>query len=140
MQILLPVDGSDYTKRMLAYIGTHHDLLGKEHDYTAFTVVHSLSAHAARFLDPTVLADYYAEQADGVLKPVQAFAAEQGWRLRVARAHGHAAKLIASYAQEHAQDLIVMGAHGHSALANMVLGSVTNEVLARCKVPVLLIR
>ncbi|MBA2963263.1 MULTISPECIES: universal stress protein [Ramlibacter] len=140
MQILLPVDGSEYTKRMLAYIGTHHDLLGTEHDYTAFTVVHSLSPHAARFLDPAVLADYYAEQADEVLRPVQAYAAEQGWRMKVARAHGPAAKLIALYAQEHAQDLIVMGAHGHSALGNMVMGSTTNGVLARCKVPVLLIR
>ena len=37
-------------------------------------------------------------------------------------------------------DLIVMGTHGQSALANMVLGSVATGVLARCKLPVLLLR
>jgi nucleotide-binding universal stress UspA family protein len=36
--------------------------------------------------------------------------------------------------------LIVMGSHGHSSLGNVVLGSVANRVLARCKTPVLLIR
>jgi nucleotide-binding universal stress UspA family protein len=33
-----------------------------------------------------------------------------------------------------------MGSHGQSALGNVVLGSVASGVLARCDVPVLLIR
>jgi nucleotide-binding universal stress UspA family protein len=37
-------------------------------------------------------------------------------------------------------DLVVMGSHGHSALANLVMGSVATQVLAHCKVPVLLVR
>jgi nucleotide-binding universal stress UspA family protein len=32
-----------------------------------------------------------------------------------------------------------MGTHGHSALGSVLLGSVTTGVLARCKVPMLLI-
>ena len=32
-----------------------------------------------------------------------------------------------------------MGTHGHSALGNAVLGSVTQGVLARCKLPMLLV-
>ena len=39
MKILLPVDGSDYTKRMLSYIAAHNELLGAGHDYTALTAV-----------------------------------------------------------------------------------------------------
>jgi nucleotide-binding universal stress UspA family protein len=35
---------------------------------------------------------------------------------------------------------VVMGTHGHTALGNAVLGSVAQGVLARCKVPVLLVR
>jgi len=34
----------------------------------------------------------------------------------------------------------VMGSHGHGALANLTLGSVSTKVLARCGVPVLLVR
>jgi hypothetical protein len=39
MKILLPVDGSDHTKRMLAYIAAHDELLGAAHEYTLVTVV-----------------------------------------------------------------------------------------------------
>ena len=39
MKILLPVDGSEYTKRMLAYVAAHHELFGPDHDYTMFTAV-----------------------------------------------------------------------------------------------------
>ena len=34
MNILLAVDGSAYTKKMLAYLATHEDLLGASHSYT----------------------------------------------------------------------------------------------------------
>ena len=37
-------------------------------------------------------------------------------------------------------DMVVMGSHGHSALGNLVMGSVTTQVLAHCQVPVLLVR
>jgi len=39
-----------------------------------------------------------------------------------------------------ATDLVMMGSHGHSALGNLVMGSVATQVLAHCKVPVLLVR
>ena len=36
--------------------------------------------------------------------------------------------------------MIVMGSHGHGALINLVVGSVATEVLAACKLPVLIVR
>ena len=140
MKILLPVDGSDYTKRMLAYIAAHDELFGTEHDYTMLTVVAPIPANAARFLDRSVLDDHYREQAEQALRPVRKFAAQQGWKVRVIHVHGHAAEEIAALATAEKSDLIVMGAHGHSALGNLVLGSVATGVLARSRVPVLLIR
>jgi nucleotide-binding universal stress UspA family protein len=140
MKILLPVDGSVYTKRMLAYIAAHTELLGPGHEYTAFTAVPLIPGRAASFLDGTTLSAYYKEQAEEVFKPVRAFAAEQGWKFNAVEMHGPASEAIATFARESAPDLIVMGAHGHSALGNMVLGSVATGVLARCSVPVLLIR
>ena len=53
---------------------------------------------------------------------------------------GKKAEAIAAFAGSEKLDLIVMGTHGHSAIGNVVLGSVANGVLARCKAPVLLIR
>jgi nucleotide-binding universal stress UspA family protein len=140
MKILLPVDGSPFTKRMLGYVAAHDEIFGRGHDYLAFTALPPIPAYAARFVDRTILDEHYAEQAEGVLQPVRAFAAQQGWTLRTAFAPGHAAEAIATAAQAEKPDLIVMGTHGHSALGNALLGSVAQGVLARCKVPVLLVR
>jgi nucleotide-binding universal stress UspA family protein len=140
MKILLPVDGSEYTRRMLAYVAAHDELLGPGHDYTAFTAVAPIPAHAARFLDRSTLDAYYREQAQDVLRPVERFAAQHGWKLRVVHVAGHAAEAIAAQAEADKPDLIVMGTHGHSSLGNLVLGSVASGVLARCKQPVLLVR
>jgi nucleotide-binding universal stress UspA family protein len=59
--------------------------------------------------------------------------------LRTAYACGHAAEQIARRVQRERPDLVVMGTHGHSALGSVMLGSVAQGVLARCKVPVLLV-
>lgn len=140
MKILLPVDGSDYTKRMLAWLAAHDEFLGGDHQRIVFTVVPAVPGHAARYLDANVLADHYREQAEHVLKPVRAFAEQNRWTVRTAYAHGPVAEAVADFAAREKPDLIVMGTHGHSALGNMVLGSVATGVIARCKAPVLLVR
>lgn len=138
MKILLPIDGSDYTKRMLAYIGAHDELLGPDHEYILYHVVPPVPAYAARFVPGQTIHEHYQEAADQVTRPVLAYAQQQGWKVRVASAHGHAAESIAAFATAEKADLIVMGSHGYSAIG--VLGSVAMGVLARCGVPVLLIR
>jgi len=140
MKILLPIDGSDCTKRMLAYLAAHDELLGPTHDYTFFTVVAPIPSHATRFLERGILDDYCDAQAAEVFKPVRAFAEQQHWTHRTAHVQGHAPEEITRMAEAGKYELIVMGSHGHTSLANVVLGSVASGVLARCKVPVLLIR
>jgi nucleotide-binding universal stress UspA family protein len=49
-------------------------------------------------------------------------------------------RMLTTLADAERSDLIVMGTHGHSAFGSAILGSVASGVLARCKVPVLLIR
>ena len=139
MKILLPVDGSKYTRRMLSYVAAHDELLGSGHEYLLFTVVPRLSSRAAEFFDRRTLDAYYQDEAERVLRAPRAFAQKQGWTMRSAHASGHAPEEIAIYAKAQKPGLIVMGTHGHSALANAVLGSVAQGVLARCRVPLLLV-
>lgn len=80
MKILLPVDGSKYTRRMLSYIAAHDELLGSGHDYLLFTAVPALSGRAAAFVDRKTLLGYYQEEAQGVLRAPLAFAQKQGCR------------------------------------------------------------
>jgi len=139
MKILLAIDGSQVTKRMLGYVAAHDELFGPAHDYTVVNVVAPVPGYAARFLDQTILDDYYRQEAEQVFKPVRDFAEMQHWKLRLVHKHGHAAEVIAATAESEHCDLVVMGTHGHSSLGNVVLGSVATGVLARCKMPVLLI-
>ncbi len=139
MKILLPVDGSKYTRRMLSYIAAHDELLGSGHEYLLFTVVARLSSRAAEFFDRRTLDAYYQDEAEKALRAALSFAQKQGWAVSSDHAAGHAAEEIAAYAKAKKPALIVMGTHGHSALGNAVLGSVTQGVLARCTVPLLLV-
>lgn len=140
MKVLLAVDGSAYTKRMLAYLAAHEELLGARCEFTALTVVPKVPAYASRHVPAANIASHYHDEAEQVLKPVREFAAQKGWKTTTRFEPGLPAEEIASAATNGQFDLIVIGSHGHSALAGLVMGSVATGVLAQCKVPVLLIR
>ena len=140
MKILLPVDGSDCTKRMLAYLAAHDELFGQRHDYVVLLAIQNLPANVASLLDPAAIEEYCSREIQHVFEPVKAFAAQNGWAARFETLYGDAGAVIARHAEQQKFDLIVMGSHGRTALANVVAGSVATSVLARCKTPVLLIR
>ncbi len=52
---------------------------------------------------------------------------------------GHAAHMIVDAAREHGADVIVTGTRGHSAVAGLLLGSVTQRLLHVSHIPVLAI-
>ena len=140
MKILLPVDGSVYTGRTLSWIAAHADLLGPSHDYTVLTVVTPVPAYASQLLQDQTLDRYYREEAEHALGPVRTFVEQQRWKARLTYDFGNPADAIVALAGKDASDLIVMGSHGRTALGNLLHGSVAGGVLARCGVPVLLIR
>ena len=140
MKILLPVDGSDYTKRMLGYVAAHEEMFGNTHDYLAVTAVAPIPAHVTRHLSREIVEGYFRERAEEVLEPVRAFGAQKGWKLSASHVVGHAAEAIAALADREKPDLVVMGSHGHTAFAGLVLGSVATGVLAHCRAPVLIVR
>lgn len=140
MKILVAVDGSSYTKRMLAYLAAHDEWLGAQHTYTVLTVVPAVPARAAAVLDKAVLKSHYDEEAEKVLKSIRTFFAKQGLPSEFVSRTGAAADVIAAMADKGKYDLLLMGSHGHGSLGNLVIGSVATKVMAQCRTPVLLIR
>ena len=140
MNILLAVDGSPYTKKMLAYLATHDEMLGTSHSYTAITVQAALPPRARAALGKETVDSYYAEEGEKVLAPVVKFLARHGVQLKTVTKVGPAGETIAKVAESGKYDLIVMGTHGHGSLGKLVMGSVSTQVLANCQVPVLLVR
>ena len=57
MKILLAVDGSPYTKKMLAYLAAHDELLGNgaRHAYTVITVQAALPPRARAALSKEMI-------------------------------------------------------------------------------------
>jgi hypothetical protein len=76
MKVLIAVDGSAYTKRMLAYLATHDEWFGAKHSYT---VVHSVLAvphRAAAFVGQQQVREFYEADAELVFGPIRAFFAK----------------------------------------------------------------
>ena len=140
MKILVAVDGSDYTKRMLAYLAAHDEWFGPKHSYTIIHGVLAVPHRAAAFVGQKVVQEYYDSDAETVFRPIRAFFAQQGIEAKFVHTVGHVAESIAELAEEGKFDLVVMGSRGNSDVVNLVLGSVTTKVLAKCSLPVLLIR
>lgn len=140
MQILLAVDGSSYTQKMLAYLTTHDELFSAKHDYTVLTVQPALPADVRAAVGKDIVDSYYAEETEKVLAPVNTFLARHHIHAKSHFKIGPVGQTIAKFADDHRFDLLLMGSHGHGALANLVMGSIATQVLAHCKIPVLLIR
>jgi nucleotide-binding universal stress UspA family protein len=140
MKALLAVDGSDFTKRMLAWLAVHPELLGQPAEHVFITVIPPLPPHVTRYVDEKTERSYYEEQANAVFGPIVEFGKRHGWTMSQLAPVGRAADEIVKAAEQQHFDLIVMGSHGHSPIGSLVLGSVAQRVLASCKTPVLIVR
>jgi nucleotide-binding universal stress UspA family protein len=140
VKILVAADGSEYTRRMIEYIAAHDDGFAAKHEYDVLHVVEPLPHRAAAFADMAYVHRLYEQGAQTVLRPVGTSFEGRGIAVRLEWTLGRVAETLAKRADEGRYDLVVMGSHGHGRLMNVVLGSVTTEVLARCRTPVLVVR
>ena len=140
MKILLAVDGSEYTRKMLDYVLSNKTLFDASHSYTVFNAQPALPPHARSALGSNVVHDYHQDEAKKVLEPSVAQLAAGGLKTDSAWKAGHVGDTIAAQAEAGGYDMVIMGSHGHGPIGRIVMGSVSTQVLAQCGVPVLLIR
>lgn len=140
MKILLAVDGSPYTKKMLAYLATHIEMFGGDNRFTLLNVQLPLPPRARAAVGADMAKSYHDEEAAKVFGPVTKFLKRHGIEAETIAKVGHPGELIAKTADTGKFDMVVMGSHGHSALGNLVMGSVATKVMAHCGTPVLLVR
>ena len=140
MKILLAVDGSEYTRRMLDYLISHSAIFDPAHEYTLLNAQPPLPALARSTVGGTVEHHYHEEEAHRILEPALAALKATGLTVTSDWKAGPAGETIARFAEEGHFDMVIMGTHGHGAFARLIMGSVTTQVLAHCSVPVLLVR
>jgi nucleotide-binding universal stress UspA family protein len=140
MKVLMAVDGSEHTKKMLAYLATHEDLLGTTPEFLVLNVQPQIPTRAARAVGREIVQDFYRNNAEAVLSPVSKFLERHNTTYKTKFVVGHAAEEIINVAKGTKADIIVMGSHGHGTFGSLLLGSVAQKVLSSSHVPVLVIR
>src|SRR4051812_10587863 len=141
MNILLPADGSEYTKRAARYLAEHLAALAKS------PTVHLLNVHpplpytrAASVLGKKAVEKYYREECESELAVAEKELRKAGVAFESHWKTGDVVDEIGAFVKKRDIDLIVMGSRGHGAIANLALGSVAAKVLASLKTPVLIVR
>ena len=140
MKILVAVDGSNYSRMALEFIATRQTLIEASPAIQVLHVIGPLPPHPSRIVGRTVVREYYAEEAERILKPARKRLEKAGLMPTVGYVIGSPAKEISAIADQKRTDLVVLGSHGRTAFAGLLFGSVTTAVLARTKRAVLIIR
>jgi nucleotide-binding universal stress UspA family protein len=140
MKILVPVDGSSYSSNAIEFIASRSTLIGAQPQVELLNVQSAVPPRAARMVGKSMVDEYYRDEAAKALKPALARLKKAGLEVTGSHRVGHAADQIAAACEKRKDDLIVMGSHGHGAMAGLILGSVTNGVLARTRTPLLVLR
>jgi len=138
MKVLLAVDGSPFTGKMLNYLITHLAMFSGTQEFTVLTVQAPLPAGVAVVKEAKEA--YYAEESAKALDPAIKLLEGHGLKVKGLTMVGNVGELIAKTADSENFDLIMMGSHGRSALGKLVMGSVATHVLAQSKTPLLLVR
>jgi len=73
MKILLAVDGSKFTKKALAFLVTHDNIVGTEDEIVVFNVQPPVPPRVKALLGAGVVASYHKEEAEKLLKPIDNF-------------------------------------------------------------------
>ncbi len=140
MKVLLAVDGSKDTKKMLAYLTAHEDLLGATTKFVVLNVQPAMTARAASFVGKEIVTEYHRTEAEAVLAPVTKFLDRHNMSYTSSYRIGHAAEEILGAAKKYKVDLIVMGSRGRGAIGSLLLGSVAQTILSASEVPVMVVR
>ncbi|MHC3379792.1 universal stress protein [Haloarcula sp. H-GB5] len=132
--VLIPVDGSDEstaaTRRGLA--------LARDFDATA-EVVHVVDQRARRLTRTDRESGRLREHGESVLTEIESLAADAGQSVTTELLEGKPSVQIAEHARETDAVLIVLGRQGMTGLGKRLLGGVTEQVLHRTAVPVLVV-
>lgn len=139
MKILLAADGSDCTKKAVAYLMTHQPML-EGGELVVLHVQPALPPRVEGFVGHQTVADYHREEADKVLEPIKAFVHRHEVPMSTRWVVGRPAHEIVKVAREEGAHMIVMGTHGYGMIGRALMGSVAQGVLAQAEVPVLLVR
>lgn len=140
MKIVFAADGSHCTKKALAFLVTHENLVGPDDEVLVLNVQPAVPPRVRSAVGAEIVRKFHEDEAEKVLAPIRRFLAKHEIRFREDWQVGHAAEQILRAVARSRAHMVVMGTHGHGALGRALLGSVAQKVVAGTEVPVLLVK
>lgn len=142
MKLLVATDGSRHALHAVEYaVGFVRRLRSATNTITLISVHDDIGLRSAKaFVGSAKVADYLRELSEKELKPARRVLDTTGVKHNIVIRTGHVAREIVACANAGKYDMIVMGAKGRSAIADLLLGSVSQRVLATAKQPVVLVK
>ncbi|GAB3039228.1 universal stress protein [Oleiagrimonas citrea] len=143
-RILISTDGSEHSKRAIAQGVTLARSLGAS--VVGLNAAPSLSIDANKMDDisHSMEVEYrraVEEQSRAMLSEIEKAAGEAGVSCQTHFLYGDPVhRSIIKAADDNHCDLVVMGSHGRGSVGTLLLGSVTQKVLAHDERPVLVVR
>lgn len=142
MKILVATDGSKPALHAVKFAAKLLQSLASTTCSITLINVHDDAGmrHVKTFVGKEVIADYLRELSEKELKTARRFLDAAGVQHDMVIRTGHVAQEIVNCSRMGKFDLVALGAKGRSAIADMILGSVAQRVLATADLPVILIK
>ena len=140
--ILLPVDASDNAARAAEYVAAHVRALPSAEtvDVHLLNVQRAVPGNASSFVSKDSLHEYHREKSMQAIERPRKILDAAGAKYSVHTLVGVPWDVISDYAGAHHIDHIVMGTRGLGSYTAAALGSVTQGVVQRSPVPVVLVK
>jgi nucleotide-binding universal stress UspA family protein len=137
--ILVAVDGSACSDRAVQHaLGLVEAGLGTE--LHLLNVQPNLGGAIAAFVAKEQIDAHHREEGNKALASAVALAAKAAVPAKVHIGVGRQGEIVSDFAGKLGAGLVVLGTRGHTGLAGVLLGSVTQDVIAHVKVPVTLVK
>jgi nucleotide-binding universal stress UspA family protein len=140
MKILLAADGSEYTKKAAAFLVTHERLASPDDELVVLHVQTNVPPRVKSMLGAGAIRSYHSEEAAKVLAPLERFLKRHNLNFRTLWVVGSPAVEVVRVAKQEGVHMIVMGTHGHGVIGRALMGSVAQNVVSECDIPVLLVK
>lgn len=139
MNVVVAIDFSSVSERQLAVVGR---LARQDRHIYLLHVAEPEPDFVGFQTGPDVVRDQMAEQFHREHEQIQAMAQrlrDDGREATALLVQGPTVATILRQTEKLGADLIVVGSHGHGAVFDMLVGSISSEVIRRSPVPVLVV-
>ena len=140
MRILIPVDGSTYSRAAVRFIGARSKFMGEKPDVTLLNVQQNIPGTVIEHFSLEAVRSVYEAEGKAIVEKlapeIEAYGIEPHMAVRI----DDCGPAVAKIAVDDNIDLITMGSRGLSPVKSFFLGSVSRSVLEHTTTPVLLVR